>query len=319
MKHASTFDNFLKDTVNLNATRIQTLETRAETIKGLLKESNLLKHNYIDAREQGSWALKTIIKPRPNKEFDADIRIYLSEFPNWEPKDYINNIYSLFRDKDVYHDLVSRKTRCLTLNYNGDFHLDIIPCLQREEGLFVMNRHENILEETDGSGYTEWFQSQNKIVGNNNLVKVVRLVKYLRDIKQTFTAKSVLLTTLLAQQISIIKTEDDFKDVPSSLCTISNRLNNFLQFNTNMPIIQNPALPEEDFNRHWNQDKYDNFRDKWCSYTEKMNSAISETSRDESIKKWRLIFSDDFGTLIKSNSNSIHISSSPTSPWTIKE
>jgi len=315
MKHAQAFSNFLSGTVNLNPTRIEILEQRANTIKGLLKNSELLKENYVDAREQGSWALKTIIKPRPNKEFDADIRIYLNEFPDWEPKDYIENIYSFFCSNSAYSDMVSRKTRCLTLNYSGDFHLDVIPCLQKAQEFFVMNRHENLMEPTDGDGYTEWFKSQDKIVGGKTLIKVVRLVKYLRDIKQTFTAKSVLLTTLLAHQIGTIESYDDFKDIPTSLCTISNRLNNFLQVNLNMPIIKNPALPEEDFNRHWDQDKYNNFREKWCTYTEKMNSAISETSRDESIKKWRIIFGDEFGTLTENSSKTFQISTSPASPW----
>lgn len=315
MKHTQAFSNFLKDTVNLNATRIETLEVRAETIKELLEDSPLLDSHFIDAREQGSWALKTIIKPRSNKEFDADIRIYLNQIDDWEPKDYINNIYTFFRENGIYRDMVSRKTRCLTLNYAGDFHLDVIPCLQIGDCYYVLNRHKNIMEPTDGDGYTNWFKGQNQIAGSNNLVKVIRLIKYLRDIKQTFTAKSVLLTTLLAQQIRQSESCDDFKDIPTSLCTISNRLNTFLQLNMTMPTIRNPALPEEDFNRHWDQDKYDNFRDKWANYTEKMNSALSESVRDESIKKWGLIFGNDFGTLNNSRKTNIEVSSNPTSPW----
>lgn len=317
MKHTQTFNNFLKDSVNLNATRIETLEARAETIKRLLEHSELLSSNFIDAREQGSWALKTIIKPRPNKEFDADIRIYLSQIEDWEPKDYINNIYTFFHRKEVYRDLVSRKTRCITLNYAGDFHLDIIPCLQIGEYYYVLNRHENTMESTDGDGYKNWFKHKNQIVGNNHLVKVIRLIKYLRDIKQTFTAKSVLLTTLLAQQIGHFESSEEFKDLPTSLCIISNRLNTFLQSNIIMPTITNPALPEEDFNRHWDQDKYENFRDRWANYTEKTNSALSESVRDESIKKWRLILGNDFGTLNNSRKMNIEVRSNPTSPWAI--
>ena len=44
-----------------------------------------------------------------------------------------------------------------------------------------------------------------------------------------------------------------------------------------MPTIVNPALPEEDFVRHWNQDTYNNFRNMFASYTRRINEALSET------------------------------------------
>ena len=49
--------------------------------------------------------------------------------------------------------------------------------------------------------YTAWMKERNAYSGNNSFRKVTRLVKYLRDIKETFTCPSVLLTTLLGNQI----------------------------------------------------------------------------------------------------------------------
>ena len=123
----------------------------------------------------------------------------ISVIPRMGAEDYVNNLYRLFKGNDVYKDMVSRKTRCVTLNYAGDFHLDIVPCLETDYGYWVFNRRNNVAEPTDGDGYTDWFRGQDEIVGGKKLIKVVRLVKYLRDIKGTFTAKSILLTTLLAE------------------------------------------------------------------------------------------------------------------------
>jgi hypothetical protein len=47
----------------------------------------------------------------------------------------------------------------------------------------------------DGEGFA-LFAGRNAVTGNNLLRKVTRLLKYLRDIKGTFSAKSVLLATL---------------------------------------------------------------------------------------------------------------------------
>ena len=43
-----------------------------------------------------------------------------------------------------------------------------------------------------------------------------------------------------------------------------------------MSIIESPVLEEKDFNRHWNQDKYSNFRDKIKLYIYKVNEVFFE-------------------------------------------
>src|SRR5262249_18861107 len=109
---------------------------------------------------------------------------------------------------------------------------------------------------TDGDGYAQWFERQNKITGTK-LVKVVRLMKYVRDSREEFKAKPILLTTLLAAQIYTTDSAGLYEDLPTAFLRIINRLDAFLQANPTMPIVKNPASPqEENFNRHWNQSQY---------------------------------------------------------------
>jgi hypothetical protein len=61
-----------------------------------------------------------------------------------------------------------------------------------------------------------------------------------------------------------------------------------------MPVIENPVLSGEHFNRHWDQEKYENFRSKIHQYREWSDDAYAEPNRDESIRKWRRVFGDDF-------------------------
>ena len=90
---------------------------------------------------------------------------------------------------------------------------------------------------------------------------MVRLLKYLRDHKNSFTAKSILLTTLAG---NTIKASDEgttaVSTVADTLETILSRMDSYLQQHPNMPTIKNPVLPTEDFNRHWDQRRYANFR-----------------------------------------------------------
>ena len=70
-----------------------------------------------------------------------------------------------------------------------------------------------------------------------------------------------------------------------------------------MPIIKNPVLSSENFNRHWNQHKYSNFRDKIKLFTDKVNEAFNIEDHDESVKKWREVFGDEFGKLKDNDKN----------------
>ena len=82
MKHLDLFNDFLKDTVNLNDTRIRELETSTEAIKNAVRAS-AWKPRLHGWMEQGSWAHKTIIKPVDQGEFDADLVVFVQPVDGW--------------------------------------------------------------------------------------------------------------------------------------------------------------------------------------------------------------------------------------------
>ena len=299
MKQINAFKEFLSGEVNLNQSRIDTLEQRIGSIKTLLKDNY---PGYRKTEKQGSYAMGTIIKPVQNhNEFDADILIYLKKDEDKEPADFINDLYKFFKDNKNYENIVKKKTRCITLDYSGDFHLDLVPCIEDNGDVSICNRETNEFEKTDGTGYGQWL-SEKTAFTNGELKRVTRLLKYLRDHKGNFSAKSILLTTLLGNCIDDIP-ESDFTDTPSALLSIMKTLHQFLNAHPVMPIIENPVLPGENFNRHWDQSKYDNFRDKVKIYYERIKDAYEDEDHNSSIRKWRKVFGDKFGKLKENNSN----------------
>jgi len=306
VKHLTKFNAFLNDTVNLNQTRIDTLKARTGTIKSFIKDSNY-EPKIIEFSTQGSWAHKTIIKPvKDTNEFDADMVVYVDEVDGWKPKDYIQELYKIFYENGTYKPLVSRKSRCVTINYTGDFHLDIVPITVREhffseDSYRVCNRNTDEFELTDGDGFKDWWKSKDKIVSNHRLIKAARLIKYLRDTKTTFSCKSILLTTFIGNtidedEIELFETTlgEGFEDVPTTLKTVFTRLDDYLQERPTMPDIKNPVLEEERFTQNWTQDQYRNFRNTIQRYREWTDDAYDELDRTESIKKWRKLFGDGF-------------------------
>lgn len=299
MKLSSNLKKFLIDTVNLNKTRFDTASSGIDTVTSFLKSDAVLKELFVDISTQGSFRQKTIIKPASEDlEFDVDLLFEMKIVNSWEPKDYLKNVAARFSLSERYKHKVDTKgkSRCVTLDYERDFHIDLVPAVRSGDALFVMNKNTNEYESTDGDGYAEWFGKKNVLAGGF-LVEAVRLIKYVRDIRQTFIVRSILLTTLLGNQV--IEGDDDniYSDLPTTLKTLINRLDNYLQMNSSMPEIVNPILPTESFNRHWNQEKYEDFREKINALNERVNEAYVEGDKDESIKKWRLVFGDYFPNL----------------------
>ena len=294
MKHVKFFQEFLDTEVNLNETRLQRLNQSSLAVNTFLSE-NL--EAYQKTERQGSYGLKTIIKPVGNREYDADILVYMAFDDKNEPKDYINDVYNCLKQNGNYEDKVHRKTRCVYIDYAGDFHLDLVPCITDGEQHFICNNRENCFESTDGTGYRDWFNEKTRIT-NGNLKRVTRLLKFLRDHKGNFSVKSILLTTLIGNSVyASDKGSENFNDIPTSLKTVANRINIFLQDNPSMPEICNPVLPTESFTRHWDEDKYRHFRDMFNLYTSKINEAFDAKDHNTSVKKWRELFNDNFGEL----------------------
>ena len=144
--------------------------------------------------------------------------------------------------------------------------------------------------ETDGNGYREWFNEKNRITGGN-LKRVVRLLKYLRGRKNSLTAKSILLTTLAG---NMIRESDEGTEavstVADTLQTVLFRMDNYLQQHGNMPEIKNSALPTENFNRHWGQRKYANFRNRVQSYARTVKQANAEPSAENAVELCQELF-----------------------------
>lgn len=309
MKLIEYFKEFLKNEVNLNKTRVELLDKRVLTITDFLKQDETLSDNFIDTIPQGSYAHKTIIKPvQDYHQFDADLLLYLKEFEEWNPEDYVNNVYDIFKSSSTYKDIVKRKDRCVVIDYAGDFHIDIVPFLERHGKKYITNRNEESFELTDSEAYNTWIDDKNRIT-NGNFVKVVRLLKYIRDYKTTFSVKSVVLNVLLGDRINDAALLQDslcYQDLPTTLRTVMNSLKSYVDANYYMPIIYDPGQTGDDLSRRWDQEKYRNFRSKIIYYADKIEEAYVETNKDTSLKKWQDVFGEDFkASKGASNANSL--------------
>ncbi len=300
MKFAADFEAFLRAEVNLNQSRLDSLQQRVGAIEDFICANEEFSDAFVDLIPAGSWAHRTIIKPvSENDEFDADVLLLMDEQENWSPKDYIEKLYSAFRSSPTYKPLAGRKTRCVRVDYSGDFHVDVVPYLERSSSHYITNRLEpadyGSFELTDPEAFTAWIDERQRMTGGN-FVKTVRLVKYLRDFKNTFVCKSIILTTLLGNEVSEIEATyypERFADVPSTLVTLLENLAGSLP--ESMPAVMDPAGTGENFTDRYRSDwDYSNFRKMIISYADKVRQAYDETDRSVATSLWRDVFGDGF-------------------------
>lgn len=298
MKLIEQFDSFLKEVVDLNTTRIQLLEESVTALKSVIRSSDW-EAKVKSFAPQGSWAHKTIIKPIGERAFDADLLVFVEPVSMWDAKKYLSTLRAIFANNTTYEDKVRRFSHCITIEYVGERKIDIAPCVVNRQGVIrfeVCNFNTNSFELSEPEKYTELLIERNGWTGGNTLRKVTRLLKYLRDIKGTFSCPSVLLTTLLGMQITLADKGDyiNFADVPTALKTILGRLDDWLQLRAARPAILNPVLSSEDLGTLLDDTQYSNFRVKIHTYRAWVDEAYAEPDRDESIGKWRRVFGEEF-------------------------
>jgi len=311
MKFTADFADFLEAEVNLNQTRIDRLQQSVGAIETYIANHAAFSDMFLDVIPAGSWAHRTIIKPvADTDEFDGDVLLFVKEQTDWQPKEYIENLYSAFRDSETYKPKAQKKTRCVRIDYAGDFHVDVVPYLERSGNHYITNRlepeDEGRFELSDPEAFSAWIDERQRQT-NNHFIKVVRLMKYLRDYKNTFTCKSIILTTLLGDVVAGIEGTMNpslYADVPSTLNTLMTELAKSLP--DSMPAIMDPAQTGENFSdRYQDNWNYVNFRSKIVFYADKIRQAYEEdTDREKSISLWQDVFGSGFkpGSLKKSSS-----------------
>jgi len=296
MKLLSYFDDFMKDTVNINESRLRDLNDRVDTLYGVLFNDSDYGSIVLDKNPQGSWAHRTIIKPVEGNEFDADFMLVMAEQNGWAPRDYINTVYAILHQNGTYRSKTRKKNRCVRVVYANDCHIDIVPFVSLADGRQVIANYEtDEWEETDPDAFTAWMKRQDDIA-QGHLRRVIRLTKYLRDHHMNFKrTKSVILTVLLGERVSAthkILDPSYYADLPTAFVHILEDLNAWMPLT--LPHLPDPSGANNDFNHRWSQDSYDNLRAKVQTIAAKARAALDSESRDDSLAMWQDLFGEDF-------------------------
>lgn len=292
MEQVNEFNRFLEKEVNLNPNRLETLHTNVKGVREFLSR-NL--DSFVKVEQQGSYALKTIIKPHQGDEYDADILVYMHYARAKNPADYLTEVYQCFQKSGYFRAKANLKTRSIMLEYPDDFRLDVVPCITRGDKFCICNSRTNKFESTDGTAYRDWFNGKTDIT-SGHLKSVTRLLKYINVRQKDWDVPSILLTTFIGNNVHSEENRSKFNNIPNTLLIVSKRIDSFLQNTPPTSKIRNPQLKSESFtDRHWNQSRHTRFQKAFNTYYKKTYSAYHETNPERSLRKWQALFGPNFG------------------------
>jgi hypothetical protein len=285
----SEFRAFLDEHVNLNPHRTKTLNARVAVINSFVNDHFDLQTCLDgDLIPQGSYASRTIIKPQRRNDFDADVLLPMKEVDGWEPKHYTIKLHEAFAASSRYADKAKLGKRCATIDYAGDFHVDIVPFVTRGDGLtYITHRTKNQFILAEPTALSSWFVGKNKSA-SGHLVKTVRLMKYLRD-NSSAEIPSVVLSSLLAGRVHPFTA---YPDLPRTLVSLVSDLNTYLDSQVLVPFVDDQT--GQNLADRWPQSAFVAFKSRLSTWAKDMQAAL-DAPADESIDAWRKVFGADFG------------------------
>jgi hypothetical protein len=294
------FQGFLISTVNLKPWKLDLLDTRVGAITNAFQADAEVGSMYKEHSPQGSWAQQTIINPVDAfDEFDADILLHLEQDDdcNDNPKKYLQRVRAAYKRHITYQSMVLRKNRCVRIEYANDCHVDVVPAITLADGRqMIINYAENAFEETNPVGFADWMKERDDITGGN-LRRVIRLFKWLRDYKNTFSCPSIILTVMLGDRVRYWDSDTRYADIPTTLVHLLEDLVTWLDGHVTMPLLDDPSCPGTNFNHRWKDPaKYETFKKKAADYATWAREAydLQEDDDQAALLAWQKMFGPEF-------------------------
>lgn len=286
------FNLFLRDHVNLNQSRLDTLHSRISSLDTALEESAILEEQLEGTViPQGSFAHRTIIKPLSGNDFDADVLLPMAEQDDWEPKKYTLELKKALDAVPRYVDKTVLKKRCVTIEFANDFHIDIVPFVERSDGkTYITHRTRNEFIRQDPTAFTDWFNERNSTT-SGHLVRVIRLFKWLRD-RSSIDCPSVVLAALLAERVKSFAGVDDYGNVATTFTALLEDLRDYLDLHSAPPWVDDRI--GQNLADRLTQTGFDNLKSQLKRWARLAREAL-DAEASESVDKWRKLFGDSFG------------------------
>lgn len=261
--------------LQLDATRYGLAETSYQAVAKLLENDVYVGVLGPSMYPQGSMRLNTTVKPLVGDEYDLDFVCEFACSTSYfsQPVEALNLIEHALRGSVAYSGMVERMNRCIRLNYQHQFHMDILPaCKDFNRGgtcILVPDRKLGEWTASNPKGYAQWLDAQARRYAADRMLEkaepvpvqepahtksglklCIQLMKRNRDVRYKDRCElapiSIVLTTLAGEMYR------GEHSICRSMETILSGIVNAVR--TSAPrrlVVLNPMNRSEDLSERW--------------------------------------------------------------------
>ena len=260
-------------------------EALRDRIRTYFKEE--LDENVPFFNGQGSFYMRTIVKPRPGEKYDIDDGVYLQNLPlqksEWPTTQTAHDwIYDAVKGHTDGKPI--DKGPCIRVVYAGDYHVDLAIYGINDRKAYLAEKEEKKWIESDPQAFSEWFK--NKIANNSEqLRKTICYLKAWADNQSGKMLKGIAFTISASNNFE--KSLSDDECLVKTAAKISIALKRERQ-------ITKPVVPYENLLSQWTSEDLNSFIKRLDLFVLNGGRALVEKDKTRAAKIWIEEFGNRF-------------------------
>jgi len=280
------FQKFLSE-ISVTTEQRANLQRGRDAIKGKIEKyfSNELKVASPEFCLQGSYPLKTMVRPLGQEDYDLDDGVYLKhtddDISNPTPATASGWIVGAVK-KHTKKNPINKKN-CVRVVYAEDYHIDL-PIYREIKGkpyLGTLDSNQWIL--SDAKAFNDWFHTRLK--KTEQLRSCIKYLKGWKDFKSC-DLKGIHLTILVGLNYVAITGRDDN--------SLAQTVQNIIAYLKNNSAIYNPVDTGENLIFDWSFSKINKTIESLEKLHAKALEALDEEEKSAASQKWITVFGTRF-------------------------
>jgi hypothetical protein len=269
---------------------------------------------------QGSFRLGTVVRPtNEDDDYDIDLVCQLDiEKERTTQKGLKALVGDRLKERADLKEMLSESRRAWNLDYEGSFHMDVLPSLPNREhppsGILLTDKDLTRWQMSNPIAYAEWFRERMKVAlelrkailaesmkasvedvpdwqVRTPLQRAVQILKRHRDIcfanDQENRPVSIIITTLAARAYG------NESDIYEALSSILDGMPRFIGFENGRYVVRNPVEPGENFADKWNE--YPTRRVAFLRWIERVRRDLGSAIAGKTLNESAVILSSAVG------------------------
>ncbi len=299
------FNTFYKDYVKLSGNEQNRLRNfkkiNIERLKSGFDDYN--EDNETDIKfakdlEQGSVAMGTVTQ-NDAKDYDIDVAIIFDKDKLPVGTTATKNIIvdALKRKTSLFNTEPEKKTNCIRIVYEEGYHIDFA-IYRRDTNIYDEYVYEHCgseWRERDPRAINNWFIDKNKSSNDNNLRKVVRLMKMFSKSRDSWDMPGGLIQSILVEERLA-----EYDRLDETFYYTMTAIKNRLLWNKD---VKNPVSYESIIYTEKDKNRIENLYNRLDKYLDKLDVLFDDDCTEEgAIGAWDYFFNNMYWSILLSES-----------------